>query len=669
MINNIIVASIKYLSLWIVILCFPFAASGTLTQLTSNAGEIRDLLQTDSATIFAATQGGGIYKSTDSGSSWSHLSGCTERYIWRLAGFSGNPSLVYAATIGGLLKSMDAGNSWSLLTYDEVRAIAVDPFNQNHLLIGVQGAGIYSSTDAGTTFSLSISGLDSVDVTAIAFNPTAQNVVYAGLNSNESGNWGGIFKSTDGGSTWVDWNNPGGNGVIGNKFVKALVVDDQGAIHAGTLNPNTGSGAVYKQNGSGGWSLKKELYGVETLTVNTYTLHTLWAGSRTYGPWKSTDNGSSWTMASPYPPTFMYTGIYSLLIPDATGKALAGVKGLGIYRSANSSGTSGWNFSSTELSADKVRDFTADSSTNRYIGLAGGGVMRSQNSGPWDAINNGLWFRTNPADPNTLIENNLTITNLATSSYDPTTIFAAAWGRGLFKWNFQTSSWVLVSENGLPYNNDPSQLFFEPTGLLVHPADNRIVYYSLFNPNQGVYMRSTSGTWSLVQSGPFSGQGASRIVVSPDNSRLYVLMYDNLPYRSTNDGASWTQVNAIHTGFMRLAFYAIAENPLTPGYALASTNKGLFESLDSGSNWSSKTALGELYSSVLTGLVFSSVVNGRVWAVDRSGGFYCSNDSGSTWYLIVTLNSAISDIKLIDGTIYLITDGSGVWQDSTLECP
>jgi len=126
-------------------------SAGSLTQLSSNAGEIRSLLKTSSTTLFAGTQGGGLYKSTDSGSTWTKLSGFGERYVWRLAGHTSNSQLVLAATSRGLLKSTDGGSTWTQLTYDSVRAVAVDPFDTNHVLIGVPGAGIFSSFDGGTS--------------------------------------------------------------------------------------------------------------------------------------------------------------------------------------------------------------------------------------------------------------------------------------------------------------------------------------------------------------------------------------------------------------------------------------------------------------------------------------------------------------------------------------
>jgi len=291
------------------------------------------------------------------------------------------------------------------------------------------------------------------------------------------------------------------------------------------------------------------------------------------------------------------------------------------------------------------------------MGLDGGGVMRSTNNGiSWSDFSSGL---------KTSAEINLTISHLSISHTDPNRIYAAANGRGLFQWN--GSNWINVAETGLPPN-----AFITPTGLAVDMADDRVVFYSIFDAGYGVYRRDITGTWTLVRPGPFSGQGASKIVISSANHlNVFALMFDNLPYKSTNGGLQWTQVNATHLGFMRLMFYAVAENSLNANFLLASTNKGLFKSTDGGANWVCVDPVSGLGNTVLTDLVFSPTVNGRVWAVDRDGGYYCSNDYGTTWTSRTDpmWSSPIVGMKLIDGALYLITDGSGVLKDSTPTCP
>ena len=637
--------------------------AAALQRLSSNSGEVRDLLPhaTNSNVLFAATQGGGVYKSPDAGASWSRLPGLSERYVWRLAGDPANGQVLYAATKGGLFKTVDGGATWSQKTFDDARAIAVNPANPNHLLIGVPGAGVYRSDDGGNTLALTNTGLDSLDVTAIAFNPVTSGVVYVGLTSRSGAGWGGVFKSSNGGTTWSSWNNPSGGGALGNKFVTALVVAADGSVHAGTFNPATNLGGLYKQTGTGGWSLRQEVYGIEALVLDKSAASTVWAGTRFFGPWVTQNNGSTWGQAvNPGLDPEVYNGVYSLLpFPGIPGKVLAGVQGMGLHLTVNNGAA--WSKAGAGLHADRARAIIAapGAPNTLYLGLEGGGVMRSLDGGStWTSFDTGLEAAA--------------VSHLAISGTSPTTIYAAIRGDGLFKWNSAASGWVEVTESGLPATG-----FLKPMGLVVHPTDDRIVYYSLFDSGQGVYRRNTTGSWDLVLPGSWSGAGASKLAVSPTvntplgSTRVYALMIGNLPYRSINGGSSWTQVAAPFTGFANLEFRAVAENPLNSNTVLAGTTKGLYKSVDGGNAWASVAVSGTLTSTVLSGLVFSPTVNNRVWGVDPSGGYYCSSDGGTSWQTLADplLGSPIVDLRLINGALYLVTDGDGVLRDAAPGCP
>ena len=85
-----------------------------------------------------------------------------------------------------------------------VSSIAVDPGNAAHLLLGAAGGGIWESTNTGTTWAPRTDQLPSLAIGAIAFDPTAPSRVYAGSGEgNFYFNLGaGVYKSTNGGTTW-----------------------------------------------------------------------------------------------------------------------------------------------------------------------------------------------------------------------------------------------------------------------------------------------------------------------------------------------------------------------------------------------------------------------------------------------------------------------------------
>ena len=133
-----------------------------------------------------------------------------------------------------------------------VASIAVDPSDPKHLLVGSAGGGIWESTDTGATWTPRTDQLPSLAIGAVTFDPSAPSRVYAGSGEgNFYWNLGsGVYKSTDGGTTWsVAASAP----FVGVGFFD-LVVDPKSPsiLYAATTN------GFYKSANSGAsWSLKR----------------------------------------------------------------------------------------------------------------------------------------------------------------------------------------------------------------------------------------------------------------------------------------------------------------------------------------------------------------------------------------------------------------------------
>ena len=151
------------------------------------------------STVYAGTYESGVFKSIDWGAHWVAMnSGLTDLHIHALAAASDSVSTVYAATNTGIHKSVNGADSWidinSGLPNTAYYALLVDPSGAVYVACTYNPyyAGVYRSSDSGTTWSLVNSGVVGSAPRSLA---TASGVLYLGTDR-------GVFRSTDGGERW-----------------------------------------------------------------------------------------------------------------------------------------------------------------------------------------------------------------------------------------------------------------------------------------------------------------------------------------------------------------------------------------------------------------------------------------------------------------------------------
>lgn len=130
-----------------------------------------------------------------------------------------------------------------------VNAVAVDPNNSNTYYAGTPAGGIWKSTDAGANWTPLTDYLPQIGVSGIAINPNDSNVIYIATGDDDADDSSavGVWKSTDGGTTW---NNT--DAIPGNP-------DEMGEIY---INPNsvntvlvaTSTGVQKTINGGRSWT-------------------------------------------------------------------------------------------------------------------------------------------------------------------------------------------------------------------------------------------------------------------------------------------------------------------------------------------------------------------------------------------------------------------------------
>jgi photosystem II stability/assembly factor-like uncharacterized protein len=209
----------------------------TVTGPSNIGGRVTDLVvdPTNPKTIYVAAAGGGVWKSTDEGSTFTSVwpSSNTQTIgalamgpdgtLWAGTG-EANPAGGGMTFFGnGVYKSTNGGATWTnvgLQQSDAIGRIVVDPSNANQVWVAASGSiyassaqrGIYHSVDGGATWTLALGppnattgGVD------IALDPANSNRVYAALWDHHrdpccrtyGGVGSGLFRSDDDGATWT----------------------------------------------------------------------------------------------------------------------------------------------------------------------------------------------------------------------------------------------------------------------------------------------------------------------------------------------------------------------------------------------------------------------------------------------------------------------------------
>jgi photosystem II stability/assembly factor-like uncharacterized protein len=221
---------------------------------------------------------GGVWKSTDYGRTWNPIFDSQEtQSIGAIAVAPSDTNVVYVASgeglhrpdlsVGdGIYRSADAGKTWTHLGLrdgQQIPAIAVDPKNANRIFAAVLGhpygpnpeRGIFRSEDGGKTWDKVLYKDENTGGSDVVIDPKNPEVIYASLWDERLGPWedenayattnGGLFKSTDGGSTWKQLTNGLPNDLV--QINVAIAASDPQRLYATLATKEEGSGYATDQ--------------------------------------------------------------------------------------------------------------------------------------------------------------------------------------------------------------------------------------------------------------------------------------------------------------------------------------------------------------------------------------------------------------------------------------
>jgi photosystem II stability/assembly factor-like uncharacterized protein len=185
--------------------------------------------------FYVGVNNGGVWKTTDAGRTWAPtFDDQPTGSVGAVAVAPSNPDVLYVgsgeglqrpdlSTGDGVYKSTDGGKTWKnvgLRDGQQISAILIDPKDADRAFVAVLGhpygpnaeRGVYRTTDGGKTWDKVLSRDENTGAVALAFDPANARIVYAVLWESRQGPWengswqghnSGLFKSTDGGTTWL----------------------------------------------------------------------------------------------------------------------------------------------------------------------------------------------------------------------------------------------------------------------------------------------------------------------------------------------------------------------------------------------------------------------------------------------------------------------------------
>ncbi len=387
-------------------------------------------------------------------------------------------TLLSLAFAGYFLTSVDAKAQWQITNLPTIYDPGCIAVTGTTVIAGTRNNGVYVSTNNGTTWSRSNTGLSDTSVNCIVSGGSTVFVGTQGMYGTP-----GVYKSTNTAGTWSIT-------AVPDSAVNCLAWDGN-FLFSGIKNSG-----YYTLNQGFSWSRLSATYNPGNLTLGyAYSAANVYVATGGSGVYLSTNFGSTFT-----PSNSGLTNLNILSIATNSTTIFAG-SAQGMYVSTNNAAT--WSLDTIGMGNQQVSCIYVNSSTDVYAGTLGGGVYYSHNNGAtWTAINTGL--------------TSLNVYNLAA---DATYLYAAQDYSGLWRRllsNITTGvNEVGVKSNFEMYPNPGSGLIAlhessgKPALLKIFDINGREVYACPMNSgeatlntqdwNNGIYLVRLFGESSVTQ--------------------------------------------------------------------------------------------------------------------------------------------------------------------------
>ncbi|CAM4442403.1 T9SS type A sorting domain-containing protein [Flavobacterium terrigena] len=604
--------------------------------------------------IYVGTPAGGIWKSTNSGSTWTPLSDQLPQIgVTGIAIDHTNSNNIFIA-IGdkdssdsysiGVLKSTDGGLNWVTtgLTFtgtgNQTGDLIMHPTN-NQIIVCATSSGLYRTTNGGTTWVVELVGDFSQG--SVRFKPNDPTVVYATTNSS-------FYKSTNTGDTFSNII----DGLSASGSTSRMILDvtpaDNTYVYVLSINNSSALNGIYRSTDSGtSFSITSGTTDFLESTQGWYDL--AFAVSNTnkdllftgcLNVWKSTNGGAAVSKVNNWssPASVAYTHADIHHLQYLNGKLYCLSDG-GIYVSTND----GASF--TDLTAGlQISQFYKISVSKSTASKMVGGLQ--DNGG--HAFSGGAWKNYYGADG----------MDAAVSQANS----------NLYYGFIQNGSSLYISNNG---GNGITGSVGSPNaidGNWVTPlrGDSQGNMYAGYD---GLY-KLVNGAWVQQNTNSVGSGNLELISIDPSNDNIIYVGNGTSLYKSIDAGITFSLASTLTSTITSITVHSSNSNIVyitrsgTSGQAMVSTNGGTsFTNIASGLPSISKNCI-----------VHQGRNTDNPLYVGTSLGVYYKDDTMTTWQPFDTNlpNVSVSDleINLEDSKIIAATYGRGIWQsDIPIQIP